>query len=121
MQLYKYSQHITDRAQEASIGYVLPTKAERTSEKFQFSLSPSQNTAGNNQSSGFSGNQSNSNQYQTNQYTPGQAALQGQLGNAYGQFLQGNVPSSFTNNPDLVGAYTTAFNQNAPSMAFQGG
>lgn len=86
-----------------------------------FTLTPSQQTNQNTTGS-YSGGQSGSgNNYQNYQYSPAQQGLQNQLGGAWGQFLQGNVPSGFTNNPNLVNAFTTAFNQNAPSMAFQGG
>jgi hypothetical protein len=113
---------ITDRALDASVGYIAPSKKKiETSERFQFSLQPSQNAQ-----SSLSGIQSvntggNSSQSQYNQYNPYQSGLQPALGAGYGNLLAGNVPTSFTQNPDLVGAYTTAFNQNAPSMAFQGG
>jgi hypothetical protein len=66
---------------------------------------------------------------QQNVYTPGQTSVQNQLPQLYQQLLSGlsssaagNTPSNFTNNPQLVGAYETAYNQNvAPQEAFQGG
>jgi hypothetical protein len=73
--------------------------------------------------------QSTGNSAQQNTYTPGQQQVQGQLGAGYGNLLNstqsaagGAIPSAFTNNPNLVGAYNTSYNQTvAPQEAFQGG
>jgi hypothetical protein len=58
---------------------------------------------------------------QQNLYTPGQQALENQLTSGYSNLLNGQVPSQFTNNPQLIGAYQTAYNAGAPATAFQGG
>lgn len=109
---------------DAAIGYTAPIKHApdlTCGERAQFSLTPTQTTNTKSTGSQIGSNTYAGNQAQSNQYTPGQAALQGQLGGAYSNLLNGQVPSDYTNNPNLVGAYTTAFNQNAPTQAFQGG
>lgn len=59
---------------------------------------------------------------QQNTFTPGQTGVQGQLGNLYSQFLQGNIPSSFTNPAAATNAYQSNFNtQVAPGLASQYG
>lgn len=58
----------------------------------------------------------------TNQYTGGQQALQGQVPNAYGQFLAGNIPSTFTMPQSVIDNYTKQFNTwSAPQLALNGG
>ena len=57
-----------------------------------------------------------------NTFNAGQTALQNNLGGLYGSLAAGNIPTSYTANPNLVGAYETAYNQNvAPGEAAQGG
>lgn len=55
---------------------------------------------------------------QANTYTAGQTGVQGQLGPLWQSFLQGNIPSSFTNPAAATTAYNSNFNQNiAPGLA----
>jgi hypothetical protein len=85
-------------------------------------LTPTSQVASNYGNTGTTQYGQSTNATQANQYTPGQQALQAQLNSAYGNLLSGNIPSSYTSNPNLVGAYTSAFNQSeAPSLALQGG
>jgi hypothetical protein len=59
---------------------------------------------------------------QQNTFTPGQTALQGQLGGLYSALLGGNIPSSFTNPAAATTAYNSNFNtQVAPGLASQYG
>ena len=65
---------------------------------------------------GTQANQSTSTQQNT--FTPGQQQVQGNLGNLWQSFLQGNIPSSFTNPAAATNAYNSNFNQNiAPGLA----
>jgi hypothetical protein len=119
-----HSHQIGDVALEASLGYVAPVKRQRnqTSECYQFSLAPTQNTTSNATSNTVGGAQTYGNAYNNNVYgLPGEAALQGQVAGAQSNFLTNGAPSSFTANPQLLQSYNTAFNQAAPSLAFQGG
>jgi hypothetical protein len=62
----------------------------------------------------------NTNAQQT--YTPGQTDTQGQLGGLWQSFMQGNIPSSFTNPAAATNAYNTNFQtQVAPGLAAQYG
>lgn len=57
-----------------------------------------------------------------NTFTPGQTGVQGQLGDLWSSFMQGNIPSSFTTPQAPMNAYTSNFNQNvAPQIASQYG
>jgi hypothetical protein len=59
---------------------------------------------------------------QSNTYLPWQQQLQGQLGQAEGNLLSGNVPSSYTNPQAATSAYMNNFNQYvAPELAAQYG
>lgn len=87
-----------------------------------FSLVPEQQTQYS-ASGGSNYSQGTTNQQATqNQYGAGQEALQGQLGGLYQNLLAGQVPTQFTQNPNLIGQYNTQFSQNvAPQLAIQGG
>jgi hypothetical protein len=81
---------------------------------------PSQSTNSNsaNTQENASGYTNNANSY--NVYGGGQSGLQNQLAGNYSNLIGGGL-SSFTNNPNLVSAYQTAYNQTAPATAMQGG
>lgn len=58
----------------------------------------------------------------TNQYTAGQQGLQGKVPGAYGDFLGGNIPSTFTMPQPVIDNFTKQFNTwSAPSLALNGG
>ena len=57
-----------------------------------------------------------------NQYTPAQQQLQSQLGGNYSQYMSGQVPTSFTAPPQVIGQYEQEFNNFvAPGLATQYG
>lgn len=59
---------------------------------------------------------------QQNTFTPGQQQVQGDLGNLWQSFMQGNIPSSFTNPAAATNAYQSNFqSQVAPGLAAQYG
>lgn len=59
---------------------------------------------------------------QQNTFTPGQTGVQNNLGGLWQSFLQGNIPSSFTNPAAATNAYQSNFNtQVAPGLAAQYG
>jgi hypothetical protein len=118
-----HSHQIGDVAQEASLGYVTPRKqrSNQTSERFQFSLAPTQQTNASGAYNAADWQSASTNAQNQNVYTPGQSSLLGGTVGGYGNLLAGNVPTSFTQNPQLLQSYNTAFNQAAPSLSFQGG
>lgn len=61
-------------------------------------------------------------QQQQNTFTPGQTGVQNNLGGLWQSFMQGNIPSSFTNPAAATNAYNTNFDtQVAPGLAAQYG
>lgn len=57
-------------------------------------------------------------QQNLNTFTPGQTQTQGNLGNLWQSFMQGNIPSSFTTPQAPMNAFTSNYNQNiAPQVA----
>jgi len=57
-----------------------------------------------------------------NTFTPGQTGVQNNLGGLWSSFLQGNIPSSFTNPAAATNAYQSNFQtQVAPGLAAQYG
>jgi len=72
--------------------------------------------------SGTTGQTTGGNTGTYQQYTPGQQALQGNLGSLYQNILAGQIPSSFTNPQAAINAYNTNFQQSvAPQLAAQYG
>ena len=75
------------------------------------------------QSGSTTGNQANAGSSATaNTYGAGQTALQNQLGGLYSSYLNGQIPSSFTNPQPAINAYNTNFQTSvAPGLAAQYG